>query len=920
MVRELRASTLVLAVGAVLGLTAGGAQAATIAVGCDVSALRAAVTTANGTTAADTLELASGCTYTLSSSVVTSTGGNGLPIVVAPLTVNGNGAKIVRDATTGVPAFRLLFVYNTRVALNNLTLTGGVLSGASQSGGGIVLYEAAAGTTSLALDHVTVSGNYVTGTNSTGGGIATAGGTLTATDSTFASNFGSTGGAGLSIAATPTTVTRTAFTSNFTNGNGGAIAANVSPLQVDHGSFNTNVANQGGAILTLGSTLAIDDSSFVQNAANNAGGIYTTQTGATVRRSAFVLNQGVVSTGAAIVAGGTANFADDTFASNVAGNSIGGLAVLNSAAVPGVANVTSSTFADSGKTAATSGGALPPEPGSALWAGASAGGSGAIHVTDTIVTDTDSTAPAPAGYYKQCDTSFGGGTITDDAGNLEWPQATCGFATRANPLFGAFSAVNLAYTPKPGSPAIDLGGASCPPTDQNGRARPDGDGCDAGAVETPAPETTVNPAGSPTNAPGVTFSADEASTFQCKVDSGAYSPCTSPLTPTLADGEHTVLVRATNTAGYPDPSPGTTTFVVDRTTPAVTITTAPDALTSDATATVAFGVDDPGATVSCTVDAGGPSACGSPFTTDALGDGEHSVTVRATDTAGNHGEATATFTVDTTAPATTITGGPGGPTGSGAASFTFTSADPGATFACRLDDGAFAACESPATYTGYAVGSHSFQVRATDAAGNVEAPAAERTFSYSPDVTAPVVHITSAPASPTADATPTIAFTVDDGEAAVRCVVDSGAPQACGSPFTTAALADGSHTVKVTATDAASNAGSDSATFVVDTTAPDTTITGGPTGTVYSAGSTFTFTASQPGSAFECRVDSAAFAPCSSPKSVTVAPGAHTFQVRAKDALGNTDATPAARAFTYQKCTLLQLTLTLLGPPVTICI
>ena len=54
------------------------------------------------------------------------------------------------------------------------------------------------------------------------------------------------------------------------------------------------------------------------------------------------------------------------------------------------------------------------------------------------------------------------------------------------------------------------------------------------------------------------------------------------------------------------------------------------------------------------------------------------------------------------------------------ATFSFTSTEAHSIFQCRLDRAAFARCSSPAVYLGLAVGSHTFAVRATDGAANVD--------------------------------------------------------------------------------------------------------------------------------------------------------------------------------------------------------
>jgi hypothetical protein len=86
--------------------------------------------------------------------------------------------------------------------------------------------------------------------------------------------------------------------------------------------------------------------------------------------------------------------------------------------------------------------------------------------------------------------------------------------------------------------------------------------------------------------------------------------------------------------------------------------------------------------------------------------------------------------------------------------------------------------------------------------------------------------------------------------------------------------------------------------MAADTTSPETTITDGPSGVTADPTPTFSFSSSEPESAFECSVDGGAFAACAAP--LTLAPladGQHRLDVRARDNVGNVDPSPAARAF-----------------------
>ena len=82
---------------------------------------------------------------------------------------------------------------------------------------------------------------------------------------------------------------------------------------------------------------------------------------------------------------------------------------------------------------------------------------------------------------------------------------------------------------------------------------------------------------------------------------------------------------------------------------------------------------------------------------------------------------------DTTPPETTIVDGPPASTANTGASFTFSANEP-STFQCGLDNGPFATCSSPQSYSGLAIGGHTFQVRAIDTIGNVDATPATWTW------------------------------------------------------------------------------------------------------------------------------------------------------------------------------------------------
>src|SRR4029078_4630859 len=93
-----------------------------------------------------------------------------------------------------------------------------------------------------------------------------------------------------------------------------------------------------------------------------------------------------------------------------------------------------------------------------------------------------------------------------------------------------------------------------------------------------------------------------------------------------------------------------------------------------------------------------------------VGDGSHTVSVVATDAAGNvSAAATRGWTVDSALPDTTIVIKPAALTNSTSATFSFTSTKAGSTFQCSRDGGPFTACVSGISFA-VAAGSHTFAV------------------------------------------------------------------------------------------------------------------------------------------------------------------------------------------------------------------
>src|SRR5215213_5076547 len=148
----------------------------------------------------------------------------------------------------------------------------------------------------------------------------------------------------------------------------------------------------------------------------------------------------------------------------------------------------------------------------------------------------------------------------------------------------------------------------------------------------------------------------------------------------------------------------------------------------------------------------------------------------------------------------------------------------------------------------------------------------------------------------------TFAFASEPG-ARFECSLDGAAFTSCASPAAYSGLADGQHAFEVRARDTAGHVDPTPArrSWVVDTTAPDASIDAGPPSSTEATDATFRFSANEAGASFECSLDGSAFAACVSPIAYTgLDAREHRFRVRARDAVGNTDVSPATWTWTIE--------------------
>jgi CSLREA domain-containing protein len=401
-----------------------------------------------------------------------------------------------------------------------------------------------------------------------------------------------------------------------------------------------------------------------------------------------------------------------------------------------------------------------------------------------------------------------------------------------------------------------------------------------------------------------------ASTFSCALNGAAFEPCASPLTLTgLGSATYTLEILATNSYGLVEVEAAIYTWEVlvgpDTTPPDTTILTGPILVDAPATATFTFASNEIGASFECQLDGLGYSSCQSPVVYTELVGGPHVFELRAIDLAGNIDSSPAIYNWTVLAPpSTTILSGPEDGITSTEATFEFISSVPGAELYCALDVPPFVLCTSPITYTGLSLGEHNFVVYSV-ANGFIDSEGDDWNWEI---VAPPTVQttLTDGPAISTTSTDASFSFTANLLGSTFSCSLDGASPTACNSPIAYTGLALGEHRFEVVATGPLGEIDPSPSSYTwtileLDMTAPDTTIMLAPPATTVSSEATFTFSANEPFSTFECSLNGETFAACTSPLvliDLEIAP--HSFAVRAIDATGNIDASPAVHNWTVE--------------------
>ncbi len=342
-----------------------------------------------------------------------------LPRITSDITIEGGGFTIF-----GNDKYRVLYVDSGgNLRINQLTVADGKAppdgDEAGRGGGIYVAHDGAASISGSSFAHNSAAGS---------GGAITNSGELSINYSSFTDNFAKYYGGAIRNSG-ELNISDSSFSGNSA-GSSGAISNRWGELNISNGSFSGNTANDAGAIGNVGE-LSIRNSTFSGNSAENNGGVIYIWDGALNIRNSIFADNSAVGDGAVIYNEGELDASNSIFSRNFAEND-GGIYISFRGVLVGFKS-------------------------------------------NIIASNRDN------------DCGLASGSEADSINGLA-EDGSCSAALSEDPMLGELVVPadgSPAYFPLlPGSSAIDAGDDdSCPDTDQIGTPRPQGEGCDIGAIE-----------------------------------------------------------------------------------------------------------------------------------------------------------------------------------------------------------------------------------------------------------------------------------------------------------------------------------------------------------------------------------------------------------------------------------------------------
>jgi len=392
--------------------------------------------------------------------------------------VHNAGTLVISDTTVSnstAPRSQGFFGRGGGVAnTGTLTLANSVVSGNEAGrGGGID------STGELTIMHSTVTEN-------TGGGIGAYGG-LTMTDSTISSNQTASGGSelldggGLVVIGGPASVARCTLSENRAHDGGGIY--NVGALTMTESIVSQNDATGFGGGIKNDGELTSSDSVLAGNNAGSGGGVFN-YLGTSSLVTLTVSGNSAVDGGGIGIHGGTLTLMESTVSENTASGHGGGVYSM------GFLTAINSTI--SGNEAGYEGGGINSDPPMVLIHATVSGNSAGIDGDAIFATGPDESTVANSVIDGDCRIS----SLVSGGYNIESPGNDCGFDQEGDQVNVSEAQLSLGPLADNGGPTMThaLGSGSeaidqipaedCEATtDQRGIARPQGPGCDVGAVE-----------------------------------------------------------------------------------------------------------------------------------------------------------------------------------------------------------------------------------------------------------------------------------------------------------------------------------------------------------------------------------------------------------------------------------------------------